>query len=1519
MIMLHQRIWVPLLIAIMPWAAQGQLNANFTANATTGCNPTVIQFTNLSTGNPTSYLWDFGNGVTSTLANPSATYTSTGSFTVTLTVSNGSSSNTKTVTNYITIYPPPTVDFSVDDDAGCPPHSVGFTTNTTLNAPGSGTYVWNMGNGQNVTGQNPAYTFVASGLYNITHIVVNSVGCTTSHQKPAYINVFTPPVADFSTPNIILCGTGSNAIFANASTGTPPLSYQWDFGDGGTGTAANPSHAYSALGTYTVKLIVTDGNGCKDTLEKPNYIHVTPGVATFNVPSSACVNTPLVFQNTTPLTLYCNWNFGDGYTDTNQTTTHTYTTPGTYQVTMMANNGTCSPVAQQTIVIHPNPSVDFSADVLTPCPAPAPVQFTNLTQNGGTYTWDFGDGGTSTLTNPSHTYLNNGFYDVTLTATSPFGCVSSVIKPQYINIYDSHLSIEVAPGDGCIPVVDSFSATLSAFAPGTSTQIPYPATVTSYSWDFDDGTTSIQPEPIHTFANPGTYHVRLVVTTSNGCTDSAFIDVHTGTPPTPDFEGTPLVTCVDQPVYFQNNTTNALTYLWAFGDGGTSTDVHPVHEYELPGIYTVMLVANNNGCKDTLIKTDYIVVNDPKAQFEVQYQCDTFTKVQFLNISINATSCVWHFGDGTTSTQNNPTHTYPGTGSYQAMLIAYNSNTGCYDTATMQLDFQIPQLDFIASDTAVCPGNTITFSAMISDPAYIARYHWVFTNWTLPDTTAVLDWWLYAPGWHDVTLITEDIHGCLDTFTRYNYILVGHPQVNFVANDTTVCAPGSVTFTDMSMLPAGTTPASFEWDFGNGIVVNTPNPSYTVPYTFPGLFSVLLRVTDNLGCIDSGYRNQYISVTDPEPDFYVNNTNACVGAPITFLNTTLGSGNSFVWHFGDGNTSTSVNATHVYTATGTYTVSLVVTDANGCSDTLTKPSYIDVWGKPTAAFTLSDTFRICSPLLLQATNLSTGAIVNNWDFGDGGASTAVNPSHVYLTPGLHTVRLIAINGNGCRDTAYSYVHLLGYDGSLTYSPLLGCAPLTVTFEATVHNVPGFVWDFADGTTLVTTDSVVTHTYTTAGPKVPKLILTDNAGCSSSSQGLDTIKVDGVYAGFTHAPYPACESGTLDFLDTSRGAYSVVTSRMWLFHDGTTDTSATPSKYYPGVGDYIVQMFFETSSGCKDTLVDTVTFYPLPVIDAGLDTTICLGDSARLQPSGGVSYAWSPATSLSCANCTTPMAGPQTETMYIVTGTDASGCSNQDSVWVRVKTNADVITGEGGEICRGESLQLMASGASEYIWIPAAGLSNPNIPDPMASPSVTTVYMLIGIEGSCVPDTEYVEVIVHPLPDVDAGPDQTIIAGEAAQLQASGTGFIRYEWRPSETLNCADCMEPEARPKETTTYSFIAYNDFGCSDSDQVTIFVICKESQVFMPNSFTPNGDGQNDRFYPRGKGIQIINSFRIYNRWGELIFERKNLDVNNINSGWDGTYKGVELPPDVFVYIIDAVCDTGEPVSWKGDISLIR
>lgn len=198
-------------------------------------------------------------------------------------------------------------------------------------------------------------------------------------------------------------------------------------------------------------------------------------------------------------------------------------------------------------------------------------------------------------------------------------------------------------------------------------------------------------------------------------------------------------------------------------------------------------------------------------------------------------------------------------------------------------------------------------------------------------------------------------------------------------------------------------------------------------------------------------------------------------------------------------------------------------------------------------------------------------------------------------------------------------------------------------------------------------------------------------------------------------------------------------------------------------------------------------------------------------------------------------------------------------------------------------------------------------------------MVVATEGSCIPDTNYVDVIVHPKPTVKATGEATIIAGKSTPIDASGNLIKKFLWAPVESLSCSDCPSPFASPTRTTTYTITAYTEFECADSAKVTITVLCDESQLFIPNTFTPNGDGMNDVFYPRGTGLDKIITFRVYNRWGEIVYDRSEFKLNDKTNGWDGTYKGSNLPPDVFVYMVEARCDNGDLLKLKGDITLIR
>ena len=734
-------------------------------------------------------------------------------------------------------------------------------------------------------------------------------------------------------------------------------------------------------------------------------------------------------------------------------------------------------------------------------------------------------------------------------------------------------------------------------------------------------------------------------------------------------------------------------------------------------------------------------------------------------------------------------------------------------------------------------------------------------------------------------------------------------------------------------------------------------------------------------------------------------TLTCPGVNIQFLNASTGTGLVYNWDFGDGNTSINANPIHAYAANGIYSVKLLVFDQYGCTDSMIRINYIHIV-TPIANFTVSDSVGTCPPLIVAFTNTSQNYTSLSWDFGDGTSSLLSNPSHFYNTPGIFIAILTVTGPGGCTSTKQQTISLSGPSGSFTYGPLAGCQPLTVNFTASTQNRISFIWDFSDGSTLATTDSVVSHTYTIPGSYVPKMILVDAGGCTIPITGPDTIFVHAVAAGLVFNPPVICNGGSVQFTNTSASA-DPITVYEWNFGDGLTSTSANPVHYYnaPGLyypsltvttsygckdsllsslpvkivalpqgqidqtandctpvtitfngslavadtsamswqwnfgngntssvsnppaqtysvaGTYPVSLLITNSTGCKDTVLTSVQAYAIPNVNAGVDTLICQGIGRTLQATGAATYVWSPPTGLSCTNCANPVATPDSVITYTVTGTSSQGCVNSDAIVVKVKYPFVMTNSPGDSLCRGNALRLSASGAYTYTWSPATGLNNPNIASPVASPLVTTLYRVIGKDDkNCFSDTAYIPITVFDIPTVEAGPDKTINVGQTVDLvPAISADVISVIWSPTGSIFRSDYPSVTVKPKTTTTYDVVVKNNGGCTARDNVTVYVICNGSNVFIPNTFSPNGDGANDIFYPRGKGLFSIKTARVFNRWGEVVYEKSDFMPNDASAGWDGTYKGQKLNIDVYVYTIEIICDNNSILVFKGNVALIK
>lgn len=1584
-------------LVLLSLFGKAQIHADFTADPQTGCAPLVVRFTDASTGNPTHWRWDLGNGTISFLQNPSVTYFLPGHYDIKLVVSNAQGADSVTRIGFIDIYDQPVINFNATPTSGCYPLDVQFTDLTNAVSGTVATWQWDFGDGTFGNTQNPTHTYTAAGNFNVSLVATNSHGCFKNLTRAQYIQVAPGVTANFTNSSQSGCSAPATINFQNASEGTGTITYLWNFGDGNSSSEENPSHVYNNIGTYEVTLIATNGNGCSDTIVRSNAVTIGNVSSSFTSPDTVCKGVPINFVNTsTPAPGTAFWDFGDGTTSTVISPQKNYQLAGTYIVKLVNNFGACTDSVTRTVVINPRPNVNFTSSDTVSCNVPFSVQFTNTSVGADSYQWLFGDGTTSTLPNPTHTYTNFGNYTVRLIAFPANGCSNSVIKTNFIKIQPPVANILHLPQEGCAPFEWTFSSNVST-----------PDPVASYFWDFGDGSTSTDPTPTHIF-NEGTYNVKLIIVTANGCTDTVIVNnaIKAGNRPHSAFNANPLDACARIPVNFYDTTAAPVDrWLWDFGDGSNSTLQNPLHNYTDTGYFHVSLIVWNNGCPDTLVKNNYVHINPPIASFDVASDCNSPMIRTFTDHSIGADTWLWNFGDGTTSTEINPVHTFTSGGTYTVTLTVTNLQSGCDFETSQTVRIISETADFIASQTNVCRNMTVNFEAVGSNPANISSYRWLFGDGT-SGTGHNISHSYAQSGLYDISLIIVDRNGCRDTMVKPQYIRVNGPSAGFTVSPTTSCLLSDVTFTDTSHNDGINPIVSWTWNYGDGVIQTLNAGPFIHSYATGGAYNISLAVTDAVGCSDTVRMNSALTISRPVAAFTSNDTLSCPGKNIQFSNTSTGNTLSYEWYFGDGSPiSNSAAPVHVYGADGLFDIKLVVSDFYGCKDSLTRASYIHI-ASPIANFTASDTLGTCPPLIVNFTNTSSNFITYSWDFGDGTTSNQPNPSHFYNIPGEYFAKLTVTGPGGCTAVKIQKITVRGPYGQFSYTPLTGCAPMDVRFTGTTHDQISFIWDFNDGATQVTTDSLVSHTYTVPGRYLPKMLLQDAGGCTVAIYGSDTITVYGVTAGMEFNPPVVCDQGNVVFTNTS-SSNDVITGYEWNFGDGVTsgdlntthfysthgafhptlvvstqhgcmDTAhastaikivATPqgiisqstngcvpvslnfngsiavadtltmtwhwnfgngdtsnlqhpaSVIYNTAGTYQVSLVVTNSLGCSDTTQTEIEAYPIPNVNAGIDITSCFGTGKTLNATGADSYSWSPAAGLSCTSCANPVANPNNDRDYIVRGTTIHGCSASDTIHVSVAFPINVTGSPADSLCTGSSVDLSVSGAATYQWSPSHGLSSTTGSHVTARPDHTLTYEVVGSDAvGCFKDTVHIPVRVFPIPTVEAGPDATINVGYAIDLipQISSDVTIAT-WSPTGGQFRSDWPSMTVKPKETTTYTLDVATAGGCTARDSRTVYVICNGANVFIPNTFSPNGDGTNDVFYVRGTGLFTIRSVRIFNRWGEMVFQRGEIRANDVNAGWDGTYKGQKLNPDVYVYIVDITCDNNTILTYKGNIALIK
>ena len=1503
------------------------------------CSGGTLNLTASSVSAGATYLWTGPNGFTSPISNPSitsVTVAASGTYVVTATL-NGCISAAASVA--VVINPTPVGNVASNNGPVCEGENV--TLNAVTGTVGTISYNWTGPNSFTSNLQNPVInnaTLAATGTYTlIITATTNGQACTGA---PAATTVTIKPVPVVSITN------ASNPINCASATGSIVLgtvlpntlfivNYTLNGSPQTTNLTSNASGfltlANLTQGLYNNFIVVLTGCSSNTagpvTLSDPN----PPAVPTISSNSAICAGQTLnLFASTSnPGVSSYIWSGPNGFNSISQNPTLPNagaSNAGTYTVTVTINSCT-SQAASTLVVINPLAVLPVVSSPLSYCINTNSVALTATNNAGHTLNWyNLPTGGTALGAAPVPITTITGTTSYFVSQTTALGCegarsqIDVIIRPNALAVF--------------IPV-DTMKCAPFAISTADVGLQQYPANNSIYNWYANNvfiGAGTVFPG--YTINVPDdSITIKLVAISAFGCrNDSMERKFYTIKIPIPSFTISDSVGCGPLSVTITNTSAeiNLYNYLWDFGNGQTSTLQQPgnilfaTNPSFSDTIYTIILRVASI-CDTMTFSRQVRVKSPPKALFipDRTTGCSPM-RVLFTNTSAGLNNTYyWDLGDGTafvTTGRDTFTHTY---------------TTGVVNTFFAQL---------IAVNE--CGADTIRFP-LIAAPNNI--------------------------------------------------------QLNYIVNapDNFGCAPHTVAFVNLS---SGA--STFQWSFGDGNSLNTTANIDTVYHTYANAGNYTVSVTASNSCTDTSATRFITVYPKPTAAFVSNAYTICIGQPIQLTNLSTAA-NTYAWNFGDGNTAVLVNPTHTYNSPGLYNIRLIAFRNNPSGDVCIDTAFQQILVRDTlpGLFSMSDSLSNCAPLTVIFVNPIRPSVTASWSFGDGSSAIGDSVVHTYSLPGIYFVNLIVRVPGGCVYRSQDTVTVLGPAGTFMYDAGFNCSPNAVMFTASASNASSYAWNFGDGNSITTSTNTIFHTYSNPGNYVPSVVLQNQTGCNFPIQGIDTIKVDKIDAGFIYAAQRNCGFTFLQFTDTTN-AFFGINNINWDFGDGTNGTGASVNHVYSASGLYTITMIINGNSGCADTSIQqiniqvnsvpiasiiadaercafqniifsanvvstdpvaiqqwrlsngvtavgpsfsylfnvpgtynvrfiagtavgcfdtafhTIVIRPVPVINATNSLTLCLGSSVQLNVTGAANYQWIPAQGLSCSTCPNPIASPLVTTPYVVSSTNAFGCAAYDTVVVTVIQPMNLVVTPNDSICIGASSNLLASGATTYSWTPGATLSSTTAANPVATPTITTSYRVVGYDGfNCFTDTAFVVVAVGNFPTVNLGPDLTLSTGTIHPLNSTVTNgpIAQWLWQPAADLNCNTCPLPLATIKKDVTYTVLVTTAYGCTASDTVSIKTFCENSQVFIPNAFTPDGDGINDVLMVRGKGIVSVKSFRIFNRWGELVFERSNFAPNIASFGWNGRVRGVVGPPDVFVYTAEVICENGTTYTYKGNTSIIK
>lgn len=1312
--------------------------------------------------------------------------------------------------------------------------------------------------------------------YNITNAVTTDGGLYRVQVAPTTLSVLNATCSAVSngvmftvnplpklnpTSNAPICSGSDLLLKANASAGSGVYSsYQWKGPVSFQSSSADTSIIAvktTASGLYTVQ--VTDSKGCSDSTGLVINIDSTPILSIQSISDTICSGglSKLTLNSSLPNSKFF-WN----------------------------NAFVNGSIAGNISVANPELTGSFSSTI----------------NNNGT---------------------SIGKIRYRIYAQSIANCKSNTID-TIVSILPT-LSLANAGTD--ITICSGTSIALNAINPtvglGTWKQISGPSIAS-----FADSTKS---NTVVTNLVPGNYLFSWSV--GNKCaTNTDTVALNYTPKPVPSYSLLDTIVCGPASIVFTNNTPNKnnYTFSWNFGNGITSSLANPLpvnflaSSTGLDTIYTIVLKAISK-C-DTVTYTGSIKVKRKAlAQFTVSPQntcLPLITTIRNESTGLNTNYTIL-FGDGKDSViqqNSNFNYTYFGnkTQLFQPLLLATNSCGTDTAFASVQAIANQLKLNTTIKDTAVC-GAPFTYSVSDNSSGG-SSYEWNWGDGNSSITkTAINQQHTYLQA--GIYTVKQQIkHLCGDTSISKLIQIYPSIKASMLAIPSNQCIGDSILFSGF-----GDSTANYQWTINDSIY--STQSTFKLPFVIAGNYQSQLSITKLYsGKTCSDKLNTSFSIVSTKSGKATINplSSNCVPINVRLINQTNQT-ISTTWDMGDGNSITGDTTDYTYVLPGIYTIKMFAKNAGGC------------------AFVDSATIQIKSPK--GKINFKSGLYCNSnnivqfipsvidtdlieYDFGDGNKMTANNTrsvQHQYAKPGIYFPSFTLISKAGCRIplTTKDSIVIENVKAGFSVNTIFNCGITSFDFQDSSSSLSGinqYTWmlnkvKFANSKNA-SIDFKQTGTHETS------LYVTSNWGCTDSISGSYKVSIYSFPQVNINSINEACLNNLMELKSEISSIDSII-YRVWNLGNGSKVNDSTVKILYFDEGKYTVKLTAATINKCYDSAFKQLTIHPVPTIKIASNNRVCNGDSLILKADGAINYVWKDQQdNIICNNCLSVKVRPQRSTEYKVIGYNEYGCTQVAATSVQVINKTPISVAPESVICEGSSIRIWASGGNSYQWLPANGLNNYNSASPIVNPRTTTTYKVIAKDAyNCFVDTGYIKVIVGKPTPIKIGKDSSFVAGTKIQLKATAqqNDIMKWKWSGGADLSCVACSDPIAKIVNDETIVCTATNQYGCISADTIRFKTFCPNTEVFIPNAFTPDGDGVNDQLFVQARGISMVKSMRIYSRWGELVFEKLNFLPNDKGLGWNGRVRGVLANPDVYVYLCEVVCEKGAVQLLKGNVAILK